>query len=148
MPDRPFERLGAFVVRRRWAIVLAWLAVFVIALPLAPRAPAALVPGGFQLEELESARARAVLEKELGIPPSALVLVAHSDAALAGEPAFESEVATVVARVRAAPHVVAITRHLDDPRQISADRHTAFEVVWCDLPPDRSPDAVPGVRDA
>jgi RND superfamily putative drug exporter len=148
VPDRPFERLGAFVVRRRRAIVVAWLLLFLIALPLAPRAPGALVPGGFQLEDLESARARAVLEHELGIPPSALVLVAHSDTALAGEPAFESDVAGVVARVRAAPHVVAITGHLDDPRQISADRHTAFEVVWFDLPPDRSPDAVPAVREA
>ena len=148
MPTRPFERLGAFVVRRRWAVVVAWAAILLGALPLAPRAPGALVPGGFQLEDLESARARGVLEGELGIPPSGLVLVAHSETVLAGEPAFESELAAVVDRVRRAPHVVAITSHLDDPRQVSADRRTAFEVVWFDLTPDRSPDGVPGVRAA
>ena len=148
MPARPFERLGAFVVRRRWAIVVAWAAILVGALPLAPRAPGALVPGGFQLDDLESARARAVLERELGIKPSALALVVHSETALAGEPVFESELAEVVARVRVAPYVAAITSHLDDPRQVSADRRTVYEIVWLDLPPDRSPDAVPGVRAA
>ncbi len=125
-----------------------WSAILAAALPLAPRAPGVLVPGGFQLEDLESARARAVLEGELGIPPSGLVLVAHSDTVLAGEPGFESELAAVVERVRQAPYVVAITSHLDDPRQVSADRRTAFEVVWFDLAPDRSPDGVPGVRAA
>jgi RND superfamily putative drug exporter len=145
---RPFERLGAFVVRRRWAIVIAWLALLVAAIPLAPRAPGALVPGGFQLDDLESARARAVLERELGIQPSALALVVHSDSARAGEPAFESELAEVVGRVRNAPSIVAVTSHLDNPRQVSADRRTVYDVVWIDLPPDRSPDAVPGVRAA
>jgi RND superfamily putative drug exporter len=145
---RPFERLGAFVVRRRWAVVVAWLALLIAAIPFAPRAPDALVAGGFQLEDLESARARAVLERELGIKPSALALVAHSDSALAGEPIFESELAEVVGRVRRAPSIVAVTSHLDNPRQVSADRRTVYEVVWIDLPPDRSPDAVPGVRAA
>ena len=148
MPARPFERLGAFLVRRRWVVVASWAAVLVAAIPLAPRAPGALVPGGFQLDDLESARARAVLEGELGIPPSGLVLVAHSDTVLAGEPGFESELAAVLGRVRGAPHVVAITSHLDDPRQVSSDRRTTFEVVWFDLTPDRSPDGVPGVRAA
>jgi RND superfamily putative drug exporter len=145
---RAFERLGAFVVRRRWAVVVAWLAVLVAAVPLAPRAPDALIAGGFQLEDLESARARAVLERELDIKPSALALVVHSDSALAGEAVFESELAEVVGRVRQAPSIVAVTSHLDNPRQVSADRRTVYEIVWIDLPPDRSPDAVPGVRAA
>jgi putative drug exporter of the RND superfamily len=145
---RLFERLGAFVVRRRWAIVVAWSVLLVAAIPLAPRAPGVLVAGGFQLDDLESARARAVLERELGIKPSALALVAHSDSARAGEPTFESELAEVVARVRRAPSIVAVTSHLDNPRQVSADGRTVYEVVWIDLPPDRSPDAVPGVRAA
>jgi RND superfamily putative drug exporter len=145
---RPFERLGAFVVRRRWAIVIAWRVLLVAAIPLAPRAPGVLVAGGFQLDDLESARARAVLERELGIKPSALALVAHSDSARAGDPTFESELAEVVARVRQAPSIASITSHLDNPRQVSADGRTVYEVVWIDLPPDRSPDAVPGVRAA
>lgn len=148
MPVRPFERIGAFAVRRRRTIVVAWLALLAMALPFAPRAPEVLVPGGFQLDDLESARARAVLEQELGIPPSGLALVAHGETALAGEPAFESELAEVIGRVRSAPHVVAVTSHLDNPRQVSADRRTVYEIVWLDLSPDRSPDAVVGVRAA
>ena len=146
--DRPFERLGAFVTRRRWAVVALWAIVLVGALPLAPRAPGALVPGGFQLDDLESARARAVLEGELGLKPSGLALVAHSDAPRAGEPDFELAMGEVVARVRAARFVASVTTHLDDPRQVSADGRTTYEIVWIDLPPDRSPDAVPGIRSA
>ena len=148
MPKRPFERLGALVARRPRTVLLIWAAMLLVALPFAPRAADALVPGGFQLDDLESARARAILEKELGLKPSALALVGHSDTALAGDPTFESEMAAVIARVRTAPSVTSVSTHLDDPRQVSPDRRTVFEIVWIDLPPDRSPDAVSGIRAA
>jgi RND superfamily putative drug exporter len=148
VPPRPFERLGALVVRRRRTVIVIWAMLLLAALPLAPRAGDALLPGGFQLDDLESARARALLERELGIKPSALALTGHSDTVLAGDPAFEAEMAQVVARVRAVPKVASVMTHLDDPRQVSADRKTVFEIVWIDLPPDRSPDAVPAIRAA
>ena len=31
------------------------------------------------------------------------------------------------------------------PRQVAADGHTAYDIVFLDLPPDDSPDAIPGV---
>ena len=37
--------------------------------------------------------------------------------------------------------------HLLQPRQISADRHTAYDIVLLDLPPDDSPDALPVLRE-
>ena len=37
--------------------------------------------------------------------------------------------------------------HLLSPRQISADRHTAYDIVFLDLPPDDSPDALPILRE-
>ena len=42
-----------------------------------------------------------------------------------------------------APHVARVLSHLVVPRQVSADRHTAFDVVLLALPPADSPDAVP-----
>ena len=71
----PFDRLGRFVVRRAWWVVGAWAALLLIALPFAPQVPGQLSAGGFILDDLESARAKALLETELGAPPSALVIV-------------------------------------------------------------------------
>ena len=138
-----FDRLGRFVVRRRWWVVGAWAALLLLALPFAPQAPGALSAGGFILDDLESARAKALLEAELGLPPSALVVVFHSPELEAGTPAFELAAAEVMRDVPAAPHVANVVSHLLAPRQVSADRHTAYDIVLLDLPPDDSPEAVP-----
>src|SRR5712691_743408 len=75
----PFARLGRFAVRRRWAIVLVWAVILLVAIPLAPRVVGVLRAGGFILDDLESARAKALLQAELATPPSAVVIVYHSD---------------------------------------------------------------------
>jgi putative drug exporter of the RND superfamily len=143
----PFDRLGRFVVRRARLVVTAWAVLIAVALPLAPQVPEALSAGGFIRDDLESARAKAVLEQELGTPPSALVVAFHSDTLTAGTPAFETAAAAAMRDVPTAPHVVRVISHLLQPRQISADGHTAYDVVQLDLPADESPDALPILRE-
>jgi len=138
-----FDRLARFVVRRKWWVVAAWAVVLLAALPFAPQAPGQLSAGGFILDDLESARAKALLEEELGLPPSALVVVFHSDTLEAGTPAFEVAAAQAMRDVPDAPHVAGVISHLVSPRQVSADRHTAYDIITLDLPPDDSPDAIP-----
>ena len=75
----PFDRLGRFVVRRARLVVAAWAVLIAMALPFAPQVPDALRAGGFIRDDLESARAKALLEQELDVPPSALVVAFHSD---------------------------------------------------------------------
>ncbi|HEY6056858.1 MAG TPA: MMPL family transporter, partial [Candidatus Limnocylindrales bacterium] len=143
-----FERLGRLAYRRRWWFLAGWAAILLLALPFAPRAPSALRAGGFNLEDLEASRARATLEHELGLPPSALVIVFESlrPDLLAGEPAFEAAAAEAVRDVATAPHVVRVASHLLAPRQVSADRRTAYDVVFLDLPPDDSPLGLPEIE--
>ncbi len=143
-----FDRLGRWVHRRRWWVIGAWVVLLLIALPFAPRAPSALRAGGFTLDTLESARARALLEDELGLPPSALVLVYSSATEPAGSPAFEAAASAATAAVSSAPHVTSVVSHQLALDQVSTDRTTAYDVLILDLPPDDSPDALPGVRDA
>ncbi len=138
-----FERLGGFVVRRRRAVIAAWALLLLAAVPFAPRAAGALRAGGFTLDDLPSARARHVLESELGAAPSAAVVVLHSPSATAGTPPFEGPAAAAVADLAGAPHVVRLLSHLLAPAQVSADGHTAYDVVLLDLAPDDSPDALP-----
>src|ERR1700693_134524 len=137
-----FDRLGRFAVRRRGWIVAAWAALIVLAIPFAPRAPGALSAGGFILDDLESARARQVLQAGLGMDPSAFVLVYTSDTLRAGTPAWIEAVTAATRDVAAVPHVTRILSHVLAPRQVSADGHTAFDVVFLDLAPDDSPAAV------
>ena len=143
-----FDRLGRFAVRRRWWIVGAWAILILLALPLAPRAPGALSAGGFILDDLESARAKALLQQELGVEPSAFVLVYESDTLTAGTPAWIAAVREATAGVAQAPHVTRVLSHVLSPRQVSADGRTAYDIVFLDLPPDDSPDAIPPVAAA
>ena len=143
-----FDRLGRFAVRRRWWIVAAWAVLILLALPLAPRAPGALSAGGFILDDLESARAKQVLQAELGLEPSALraglhVGHAHGRHARRGSPRSRRRRGR---GRRAARHPGPDPR--PRPRQVSADGRTAYDVVFLDLPPDDSPDAIPPVAAA
>ena len=143
-----FDRLGRFVVRRRWWIVAAWAVLLLAALPFAPQAPGALSAGGFILDDLESARAKQLLQDELGVEPSAFVLVYTSDTLTAGSPEWLAAVGEATRDVAAAPHVTRVLSHVLAPRQVSADGHTAYDIVFLDIPPDDSPDAIPPVEAA
>ncbi len=142
-----FDRLGRFVVRRAWWVIGAWAALLLVAIPFAPQVPGQLSAGGFILDDLESARAKALLGRELGLPASALVIVFSSPTLQAGTPEFELAAADAIRDIPTAPHVARVVSHLLSPSQISADRHTAYDIVFLDLPPDDSPDALPILRE-
>ena len=144
-----FERLGRASARHRRLVVAVWAVALLAAIPLAVQAPSALRSGGFIRDDLESARARALLETEIGVPQAALVVVFHSDGApLAGEPAFEGAAAQAMAGVGSAPYVTGVLSHAISTRQVSADRRTAYDIVLLGLSADDSPRALPGIRAA
>src|SRR3954471_13684651 len=117
--DKPsgdaFARLGRLAVRRRWLIVGIWAAILLVAIPIAPRVVGVLRAGGFILDDLESARAKALLQTELGTPPSAVVVVLNSPTAKAGTPAFEEPAAAAIADVPSASGVVRVLSHALNP---------------------------------
>ena len=143
-----FERLGRWCARHRRPVVVAWLAIVGLSVPLALQAPGALRAGGFISPDLESARAKAVLETEIGVAQAAVVVVFHSDTARAGEPAFEAAAAAAVADVPDAAYVRTVLSHALSSRQVSPDGHTAYDLVLLNLPADDSPRALPGLRAA
>ena len=147
-PAGAFERLGRLAARRRWWVIAAWAILLVVAIPLATRTSSALRSGGFIRENLESARAKALLHEVIGIPQAAVAVVFHSSTLRAGDPAFEAAAARAVAAFHAEPHVLRVVSHLLATTQVSADRHTAYDVAYLDLAPDDSPQALPGLRAA
>jgi RND superfamily putative drug exporter len=128
--------------------VAAWVLAILVAVPLAVQTPGALRSGGFIRDDLESARAKALLEHEIGVPQAALAVVFHSETLRAGEPAFEIAVAAAMVRIPSARYVTGVRSHVLSRRQVSADGRTAYDVVTLDLPADDSPLALPGIRAA
>ena len=144
-----FHRIGLFSARHRYAVITTWAALLLLALPFAPQLPGALRSGGFSLDDLEASRARLLLQDQLGVPPSAMVILIQSDTdARAGDPAFEQAVAHALANVPNADHVTGLITHHTNPRQVSADGRTVYEVVTLDLAPDDSPAALAPVQQA
>ncbi|MBF8289927.1 MAG: hypothetical protein HW391_895, partial [Chloroflexi bacterium] len=143
-----FERLGRWAARRRWWIVAVWIGILAAALPLAVRTGDALRAGGFIRQDLESARAKALLRDEIGLPEAAVAIVLYSPTLRAGEPAFEAAAFQATARIGDVPHVVGVVSHAISTRQVSADGHTAYDIVTLDLPADDSPLALPALRAA
>ena len=138
-----FERLGRWCARHRRPVVVAWVALVGLSIPLALQAPGALRAGGFINPDLESARAKTVLETEIGVAQAAVVVVFHSDTLRAGDPAFEAAAAAAVVDIPNAPYVRSLVPHSLSSRQVSADGHTAYDIVLVDLPADDSPKALP-----
>jgi len=143
-----FERLGRLAAERRWWVVAGWLALLLAAVPLATRASGALRSGGFIRQDLESARAKQLLHDQIGVPEAAVAVVFHSPTMRAGDPGFEAAAAQAVANIPSARYVLGIVSHALATRQVSADGHTAYDVVTIDLPADDSPLALPGIRAA
>ena len=143
-----FERLGRWCARYRWLVAGAWLVLVLASVPFALQAPGVLRAGGFVSPDLESTRAKAELETEIGVSQAAVVIVYHSDTLMAGQPEFEAAARAASADVPGAPYVRQVLSHLLSTRQVSADGHTAYDVVLLDLSADDSPKALPGLRTA
>src|ERR671916_2954632 len=103
-----FSFLGRMAYRWRWAILIVWGAALLLALPVLPRVPGSLKVGGFSSPNTEAARAREVLQRELGFAPSTLLVVYQSDELRADDPAFQAAVDRSLARVRKLPGVTEV----------------------------------------
>ncbi|HET9522201.1 MAG TPA: MMPL family transporter, partial [Candidatus Limnocylindrales bacterium] len=147
IPGGLFAAIGRFAVRGRWAVVAVWAVILLVAIPIAPNIVGELRAGGFILDDLESARAKALLQAELDAPPSAIVIVFHSETLLAGTPEFEAAAAEAIRAVPSAPYVARIVPHTLAPAQVSSDRRTAYDVVFLSIAPDDSPAALPGIAE-
>src|SRR3954466_2008584 len=142
LPMTGFERLGRWSARHHRIVIAGWAILLLLSAPLALQVGSALRSGGFVRDDLESARTKALLEREIGTPQAAAVVVFHSDTLRAGEPSFEAQAAAAIAGIPAAKYVSGTLPHTIAQRQVSADGHTAYDIVFLNLPADDSPRAL------
>ncbi len=133
-----FAFLGRFSYRWRWPVLGAWLLLFVAAIPALLRVEEPLKVGGFSSPDIEAARARALLEENLDLAPSQMVVLYQSTTLRADGPVFQDRVAASLQDVRALPLVTDVLLPSDDPSLISRDGTVAYAVVGLDRPPEEA----------
>src|SRR4051812_15986616 len=142
-----FYGFGRFVYRFRWFILAVWGVAIIASAPFVPRVTEPLRVGGFADPSLESSRAADTLARDLGYSTSSVIVTYTSnDPALhATDPRFIAEVTASLARLPSlAVHTTLLT-HATNPRQISRDERTAFEVISLDTDTEAAAKLMPQI---
>ena len=141
-----FYRLGKLVTRYRWFIVGFWFIAVVVALPFAPQASNVLQAGGFASPDAQSEQALALLANKLHLNVNIVQVIFTSQRYTAYDPQFVQEAQQSLASVQRMPEVASIISFVDNPRQISLDRHAAYVNIVLNTDPNSSPKLLPELQ--
>ena len=141
-----FYRLGKLVTRYRWFIVGFWLIAVVVALPFAPQASNVLQAGGFTSPDAESEQALALLVNKLHLNVNIVQVIFTSQRYSAFDPQFIQETQHSLANVQRMPEVASIVSFVDNPRQVSLDRHAAYVNIVLNTDPNSAPKLLPDLQ--
>jgi RND superfamily putative drug exporter len=122
------ERLGRFILRRRWAVLAATLAAVVLAGVFGGGAVASLKSGGFEDPAAESARAAAVLRDTFGAGDPNLVLLVTAKRGDVDDPAVARRGQALTRRLAAEPDLTQVASYwsLNAPTLKSQDGRQAM----------------------
>ncbi|HEX2915244.1 MAG TPA: MMPL family transporter [Chloroflexia bacterium] len=143
-----FYHLGKWIFRHKWLVIVAWLVAVLISLPFVPQVMQPLKTGGFADPNLESSQAANLLQQKLGYSTSNLVVFYQSQEAglTAMDPRFIQEVQASLADLDKAPIKNTVVLHTTNPRQISQDGRTAYEVVTLEADGETATKRLPQIR--
>jgi RND superfamily putative drug exporter len=142
-----FASLGRAIYRRRFSVVSIWLLAFLASTPILLRVEEPLKVGGFSSNKTEAARARAVIEEELGGSASQLIITFHFELGGIDSEQVRVQIDDVLGRFVGRPHVVDIIAPVDNSAQISRDGQTAYAIVSLDLSSEQAQRLMPDFRD-
>jgi RND superfamily putative drug exporter len=145
---RAFHRLGVFVYRFRWAILLLWGVLLLASASFAPELSGRLKGGGFEGSNSEAERVQDLMSEEFGVSPATLIVVFDGDDLSARGEKFQSAQEQALAGVRVMPEVRYVTTYADtqDPRFISEDGKKAYAVIAFNVSIDETRNVVDEVR--
>ena len=131
-----FGFLGRLGYRLRWVIASVWLVGVLAAIPAVLGIEDVLKVGGFSSPDIEAARARSVLERELDLAPSQMAVLYQSDRLRADDPAFLRQVDDSLRDVRDLPLVTDLLLPSEDANLIAPGGRLAYALVGLNLPPE------------
>jgi len=145
---RTFYRLGDFTYRYRWAVVLAWAALVVASVFLAPNLGERLKGGGFEGANSEAERVQDIMSGEFGVSPATLTVVFEGDGLPAGSEEFQERQDAALEGLRDMPETEQVTTYSDaeDPRFVSEDGEKSYALVSFNVSVDETEDLVGEVR--
>ena len=123
---------GRFVVKFRWLIIIAWLAILAFGTQFAPKLAKELSTGGFEVPEVESTEARNLLETEFeNTGEASLTILYHSKTLKVTDPDFQRAVASSAAKIVSDKKVAKVLTFYNtgNPKFISKDKDTTYAVV-------------------
>src|SRR6202049_2421870 len=141
-----FYRLGKLVTRYRWFIVGFWFIAIAVALPFAPQASNVLQAGGFTRPGAASEQALTLLANTLHLKVNIVQVIFTSHRYSAYDPQFVQEAQQSLASVQRMPEIASIISFVDNPRQISLDRHAAYVNIVLNTDPNSSPKLLPELQ--
>ncbi len=141
-----FLQLGYTMYRRRRLVVGLWLVLVLLSLPLAPRVAGVLAVGGFSNERMEASQALATLQQGLDYKATTLSVIFTSDQWTVDDPRFAAATAEALRDLRTMPQVADIVPYALNPRQVSADRRTAYSLITLDIEPEGSQRLLPEIE--
>lgn len=141
-----FYHLGRIATRFRWLIVGLWMVAGILALPFAPQVGQVLHSGGFTSPDAESQHAIDLLAQKLHLNLNAAQVIFTSQRYTVDDPRFVQEMQQALAHLQNWQAVTQIVTFVDNPRQISLDRHATYANVLLKSDPDNAPKLLPELQ--
>jgi RND superfamily putative drug exporter len=126
-----FAGLGRFIVRARWGVVVAAVALVIFGATWGAGVFADLAAGGFLDTGTPSGQARAHIESVFGAQDPDVLVVYTDPAATVDDPAFAAAVTGALAAAKSRPEVSSVVDFFDTPLPalVSRDRHATYAIV-------------------
>ncbi len=146
---RIFYVLGRFTYRRRWFVVLAWVALLLVSAFFAPNLSDRLQGGGFDGADSEAEQVQDILFEEFDVSPSNLTVVFEGDGFFAESSGFQEAQNAALDEVRELDEVRDVTGYpeTNDPTFISESGERSYAVISFDVPLDEAQGLVDEVRE-
>lgn len=142
-----FSQLGVLVYRHRRGVIAVWAVLLLIGAVLATRVDSVLKTTVGQAPT-EAQKGLSLLEDELDLPPSVIIVIYHSPDLTVDDQAFRADVESSLASLPGMPDLARIDTpySLLSPLPATEDRHATYALIWLDLPVERAIDAIPEVH--
>ncbi|MGH3087557.1 MAG: MMPL family transporter, partial [Rubrobacteraceae bacterium] len=146
---RVFYRLGEFVYRFRWQVLIVWGLLLAAGAFFAPQLGGQLKGGGFDGADSEAERVQEIMVDEFGVSPATLTIVFEGDGDARSEE-YRREEAEALEPLRELEEVRYVTTYSDtrDDRFISEDGEKSYAVVGFNVSIDETQDLVDEVRES
>ncbi len=122
--------MGPLIYQLRWVILLVWIVLLAASLPFLPHIMRPFQTTGFVDDRTVSAKATTYIDQQLGYHHNnKFIVLYHSPTLLATQKKYAREIKKSLSGLKNFPIPHDIFYPINDHRQISQDKHTAYVII-------------------